>query len=170
MLIAWHGRQQLPVVARSGNAERCALTLKSRSLKKDQGMQIVSVGPKYPAILPKDTGPVEPQTIRHQCTFCGAVLQIPKPKPKRSKKSPGPTIIMAPHSVGNVRRSTESRTATRRAISQDHIDEVTFSSHPQLSRGLSNYWAAGGTGVADILQNICKQCRGASPTPRTTIK
>ena len=62
------------------------LTLKSRSLKKDQGYaDKVGWSTAKSQDSPQDTGPVEPQTIRHQCTFCGAVLQIPKPKRSKYK-------------------------------------------------------------------------------------
>ena len=61
------------------------LTLKSRSLKKDQGYTDSVGWSQVASDSPKDTGPVEPQTIRHQCTFCGAVLQIPKPKRSKYK-------------------------------------------------------------------------------------
>ena len=61
------------------------LTLKSRSLKKDQGYTDRVGWSQVASDSPKDTGPVEPQTIRHQCTFCGAVLQIPKPKRSKYK-------------------------------------------------------------------------------------
>ena len=33
----------------------------------------------------EDTGPAEPQIITHQCSMCGSVLQIPKPKRDRYK-------------------------------------------------------------------------------------
>ena len=33
----------------------------------------------------EDTGPIEPQIITHQCSMCGSVLQIPKPKRDRYK-------------------------------------------------------------------------------------
>ena len=33
----------------------------------------------------EDTGPTEPQIITHQCSMCGSVLQIPKPKRDRYK-------------------------------------------------------------------------------------
>tara|TARA_B100000609_G_scaffold65339_1_gene51517 strand:+ start:256 stop:552 length:297 start_codon:yes stop_codon:yes gene_type:complete len=61
------------------------LTLKSRGLKKDQGYADKVGWSQVSNDAPKNTGPVEPQTIRHQCTFCGAVLQIPKPKRSKYK-------------------------------------------------------------------------------------
>ena len=61
------------------------LTLKSRGLKKDQGYADKVGWSQVSNDAPKDSTPVGPQTIRHQCTFCGAVLQIPKPKRSRYK-------------------------------------------------------------------------------------
>jgi len=61
------------------------LTLKSRSLKKDQGYTDRVGWSQVASDSPKDTGPVEPQVIRHQCTMCGAMNQIPKPKRSRYK-------------------------------------------------------------------------------------
>ncbi len=61
------------------------LTLKSRSLKKDQGYTDRVGWSQVANDSPKDSGPVEPQVIRHQCTMCGAMNQIPKPKRSRYK-------------------------------------------------------------------------------------
>ena len=61
------------------------LTLKSRGLKKDQGYTDKDGWSTATQNTAQDTGPAEPQTVRHQCTFCGAVLQIPKPKRSRYK-------------------------------------------------------------------------------------
>tara|TARA_A100001037_G_scaffold138706_1_gene125581 strand:+ start:1720 stop:2016 length:297 start_codon:yes stop_codon:yes gene_type:complete len=61
------------------------LTLKSRGLKKDQGYADKVGWSQVSNDGPKDTGPVEPQVIRHQCTMCGAMNQIPKPKRSRYK-------------------------------------------------------------------------------------
>ena len=61
------------------------LTLKSRGLKKEQGYTDKVGWSQVSNDTAKDTGPVEPQTIRHQCTFCGAGLQIPKPKRSKYK-------------------------------------------------------------------------------------
>ena len=61
------------------------LTLKSRSLKKDQGYTDRVGWSQVASDSPKDTGPVEPQVIRHQCTMCGAMNHIPKPKRSRYK-------------------------------------------------------------------------------------
>ena len=60
-------------------------TLKSRGLKKEQGYTDKVGWSQVSNDTAKVTGPVEPQTIRHQCTFCGAVLQIPKPKRSKYK-------------------------------------------------------------------------------------
>ena len=61
------------------------LTLKSRSLKKDSGYSDSVGWSQAKSNTPADTGPVEPQVIRHQCTMCGAMNQIPKPKRSRYK-------------------------------------------------------------------------------------
>ena len=61
------------------------LTLKSRGLKKDQGYADKVGWSQVSNDGTKDTGPVEPQVIRHQCTMCGAMNQIPKPKRSRYK-------------------------------------------------------------------------------------
>ena len=61
------------------------LTLKSRSLKKDSGYSDGVGWSQAKSNTPADTGPVEPQVIRHQCTMCGAMNQIPKPKRSRYK-------------------------------------------------------------------------------------
>ena len=62
------------------------LTLKSRGLKKDQGYtDKVGWSTAASQNTPQDTGPAEPQVIRHQCTMCGAMNQIPKPKRQRYK-------------------------------------------------------------------------------------
>ena len=62
------------------------LTLRSRSIKKDEShgdrvgwSQIDSPQAEVP------TGPIAPEVIRHQCTMCGAMNQIPKPKRDRYK-------------------------------------------------------------------------------------
>lgn len=61
------------------------LTLKSRGIKKDSGYS-ENVGWSQAADNASvDAGPVEPQIIRHQCTMCGAMNQIPKPKRARYK-------------------------------------------------------------------------------------
>tara|TARA_B110000438_G_C15777110_1_gene634555 strand:- start:1235 stop:1582 length:348 start_codon:yes stop_codon:yes gene_type:complete len=61
------------------------LTLKSRGLKKEQGYTEKVGWSQVASNTPTDTGPVEPQVIRHQCTMCGAMNQIPKPKRQRYK-------------------------------------------------------------------------------------
>ncbi len=61
------------------------LTLKSRGLKKDQGYTDKVGWSTAKQDTPEDTGPVEPQVVRHQCTMCGAMTQIPKPKRARYK-------------------------------------------------------------------------------------
>ena len=61
------------------------LTLKSRGLKKDQGYTDKVGWSTAKQDTPEDTGPVEPQVVRHQCTMCGAKPQIPKPKRARYK-------------------------------------------------------------------------------------
>ena len=61
------------------------LTLKSRGLKKEQGYTDKVGWSQVSNDTAKDTGPVEPQVIRHQCTMCGAMNQIPKPKRSRYK-------------------------------------------------------------------------------------
>ena len=61
------------------------LTLKSRGLKKDPGYTDKVGWSTAKQDTPQDTGPVEPQVIRHQCTMCGAMNQIPKPKRARYK-------------------------------------------------------------------------------------
>ena len=33
----------------------------------------------------EETGPKEPEIITHQCSMCGSILQIPKPKRERYK-------------------------------------------------------------------------------------
>ena len=61
------------------------LTLKSRGLKKDQGYSDKVGWSTAAQNTTQETGPVEPQVIRHQCTMCGAMNQIPKPKRARYK-------------------------------------------------------------------------------------
>ncbi|MBN16882.1 MAG: hypothetical protein VYC11_04920 [Candidatus Thermoplasmatota archaeon] len=61
------------------------LTLKSRRLKSEQGYTDKVGWSQVQNNSPVDTGPVEPQVIRHQCTMCGAMNQIPKPKRSRYK-------------------------------------------------------------------------------------
>ena len=61
------------------------LTLKSRGLKKDQGYTDKVGWSQVSNDTPVNTGPVEPQVIRHQCSMCGAMNQIPKPKRSRYK-------------------------------------------------------------------------------------
>ena len=65
---------------------RMKLTLRSRSIKKDENYseragwsQVKSTQDDAP------TGPTAPEVIRHQCTMCGAMNQIPKPKRDRYK-------------------------------------------------------------------------------------
>ena len=61
------------------------LTLKSRGLKKEQGYTDKVGWSTATQNMAQDTGPVEPQVVRHQCTQCGAMNQIPKPKRARYK-------------------------------------------------------------------------------------
>lgn len=56
------------------------LSLRSRSLKKEQS-HMDSIGwSKIQEDRTQDTGPKEPEVIQHQCTYCGAMMRIPKPK------------------------------------------------------------------------------------------
>ena len=56
------------------------LSLRSRTLKKEQN-HMDSIGwSKIQEQKAEDTGPKEPEVIQHQCTFCGAMMRIPKPK------------------------------------------------------------------------------------------
>ena len=62
------------------------LTLRSRTIKKNESY-IDKVGWSQAGATGDDTstGPVAPEVIRHQCTMCGAMNQIPKPKRDRYK-------------------------------------------------------------------------------------
>ena len=56
------------------------LSLRSRSVKKEQS-HLDSVGwSKIKEQKAEDTGPKEPEIVNHQCSFCGAMNRIPKPK------------------------------------------------------------------------------------------
>ena len=56
------------------------LSLRSRSLKKEQS-HVDSIGwSKVQEQRSEDTGPKEPEVIQHQCSYCGAMNRIPKPK------------------------------------------------------------------------------------------
>ena len=61
------------------------LSLRSRGLKKEQGYSDKVGWSTAAQDTPQDSGPVEPEVIRHQCTMCGAMNQIPKPKRQRYK-------------------------------------------------------------------------------------
>ena len=50
------------------------LSLRSRSLKKEQS-HMDSIGwSKIQEDRTQDTGPIEPAVIQHQCTYCGAMM------------------------------------------------------------------------------------------------
>ena len=61
------------------------LTLKSRTLKKDAGYadRVGWSQAASPGLA--DNKPAAPEVLRHQCTMCGAMNQIPKPKRARYK-------------------------------------------------------------------------------------
>ncbi|MEE2759108.1 MAG: hypothetical protein VYA86_03920 [Candidatus Thermoplasmatota archaeon] len=60
--------------------KKLKLTLRSRSLKKTDEYTDRVGWSQAESNQPAATAPVEPQFVRHQCSQCGAMNQIPKPK------------------------------------------------------------------------------------------
>ena len=59
------------------------LSLRSRSVKKEQSRMDTIGWSKIQDEKVEDTGPKQPEIVQHQCTFCGAMNRIPKPKRAR---------------------------------------------------------------------------------------
>ena len=62
--------------------KKMRLTLKSRSIKETDSYTD-SVGWSTSGRVlddPSASGPVEPDKIKHQCSLCGSVMMVPKPK------------------------------------------------------------------------------------------
>ena len=71
---------------------RFKLSLKSKTISKDSGEYTDSIGWTSGGVdtnigtnLTANTPPApkEPQFIKHQCTMCGSIMQVPKPKRDR---------------------------------------------------------------------------------------
>ena len=76
-----------PTKTREGKGRRkrrkMKLSLRSRSVKKTQDHRETAGWSKIQDPKKVDDGPQEPEIIRHQCTYCGAMMRIPKPKRAR---------------------------------------------------------------------------------------
>ena len=86
-------RRPAPATAKPKKKKRrFKLSLKSKVISKDSGGYQDKVGwtsggvdTNFGTNLTEDTTPKpkEPQFIKHQCTLCGSVMQVPKPKRDR---------------------------------------------------------------------------------------
>tara|TARA_B100001750_G_scaffold21251_1_gene14311 strand:- start:89 stop:421 length:333 start_codon:yes stop_codon:yes gene_type:complete len=56
------------------------LTLRSRSLKKNTDNYTDQVGWSQVSDSAQKTEKIESATIRHQCTMCGSINEVPRPK------------------------------------------------------------------------------------------
>ena len=76
-----------PTKTREGKGRRkrrkMKLSLRSRSVKKTQDHRETAGWSKIQDPKKADDGPKDPEIIRHQCTYCGAMMRIPKPKRAR---------------------------------------------------------------------------------------
>ena len=59
------------------------LTLRSRGLKKDSDAYTDKVGWSQVKNDATKTEKIESTTIRHQCTMCGSINEVPRPKRQR---------------------------------------------------------------------------------------
>lgn len=66
---------------RKKRRRKMKLSLRSRGLKKDSYED--SVGWSQIQEQEAEEGPAEPEVIEHQCTMCGSMNRIPKPKRDR---------------------------------------------------------------------------------------
>ena len=78
-------KKPAPAGGKKRRRRKLKLTLKSRGIKKEGGYKDSVGWSKAGSDDPANLGPTEPQVIRHQCTMCGAMNQIPKPKRQRYK-------------------------------------------------------------------------------------
>ena len=67
-----------PPGKRRKKKRKIRLSLKSSKMKKTDSYT-TDVG----RTLGEKPQPKEPETIRHQCTLCGAIMKVPKPKKAR---------------------------------------------------------------------------------------
>ncbi|MEE3083415.1 MAG: hypothetical protein VX320_04940 [Candidatus Thermoplasmatota archaeon] len=65
--------------------KKLKLTLRSRSIKKKDEYTDRVGWSQASGETEVDKGPAQPQFVRHQCTQCGAMNQIPKPKRSQYK-------------------------------------------------------------------------------------
>jgi hypothetical protein len=65
--------------------KKMKLTLRSRTIKKTDDYTDKVGWSTASNQTNQDDRPAEPQFVRHQCTQCGAMNQIPKPKRSRYK-------------------------------------------------------------------------------------
>jgi hypothetical protein len=73
-------KKAAPSGGKKRRRRKLKLTLKSRTIKKGESYSDGVGWSQATGDTGGTTGPVEPQVIRHQCTMCGAMNQIPKPK------------------------------------------------------------------------------------------
>ena len=73
-------KKAAPSGGKKRRRRKLKLTLKSRTIKKGESYSAGVGWSQATGDTGGATGPVEPQVIRHQCTMCGAMNQIPKPK------------------------------------------------------------------------------------------
>ena len=65
--------------------KKLKLTLRSRTMKKTDEYKDRVGWSQESGETTADTAPAQPQFIRHQCSQCGAMNQIPKPKRSQYK-------------------------------------------------------------------------------------
>jgi hypothetical protein len=85
MCAGWGGvsvmaKKAAPSGGKKRRRRKLKLTLKSRTIKKGESYSDGVGWSQAAGDTGGATGPAEPQVIRHQCTMCGAMNQIPKPK------------------------------------------------------------------------------------------
>jgi hypothetical protein len=73
-------KKAAPSGGKKRRRRKLKLTLKSRTIKKGESYSDGVGWSQASGDTGGTTTPVGPQVIRHQCTMCGAMNQIPKPK------------------------------------------------------------------------------------------
>ena len=76
--------KKTPPGKRRKKKRKIRLSLKSSKMKKtDSYTDQVGWSTDVGRTLSEKPKPKEPETIRHQCTLCGAIMKVPKPKKAR---------------------------------------------------------------------------------------
>lgn len=87
-------KKKRPPAKKGGGKKRkkMRLTLKSRAIKSSGDNYTDGVGwtTSSASEIEESTGPAQPKELKHQCSGCGSILTIPKPKSDKYK-------VICPH-------------------------------------------------------------------------